>query len=62
MDIINKVFTKLRFLFLVGEQCQKISIFLKQSCLMIVVNSEWLRKKSDEVAYAASAKAVVFNI
>ena len=53
MNIINKVFTKLRFLFLVGEQCQKISVFLKQSCLMIVVNSEWLRKKNDEVALSS---------
>ena len=36
MDTINKVFTKLQFLFQITKQ-SRISAFFKQSCLIIFV-------------------------
>ena len=35
--MINKVFTKLQFVFQISKQCQRISVFFKQSRLMILV-------------------------
>ena len=44
----NKVFAKLQCLFQVSKQCQRISAFFKQSCLIDDPRySQWLRKKSD---------------
>ena len=36
-DTINKVFTKLQFLFQASEQYQRISAFFKQSGFMILI-------------------------
>ena len=47
-DTTNKVFTEFQFLFQVSKQCQRISAFFKQSCLIDDPRySQWLRKKTD---------------
>ena len=54
------MFTKLQFLFQVSEQCQRISAFFKQSCLMILVTVGSEEGRVMKWHYAAATKGVMF--
>ena len=55
------MFTKLQFVFQISKQCQRISVFFKQSRLMILVTVIGQERRVMKWRYAATAKAVMFR-